>query len=183
MPMIPEIDETGIDPFDAPIPGESLTGDPQDRKPWEKPPEFVEVEPAIQQLFLDMTDPVVYPDLMQHIRDRIPLTDLAQVILFKGYMEGRWSTDLMLLMAEPLIYLLAALAEKNKFYDYLIYDDEETDLDDEEIGELLNDDLQRISPKKSKLNQAMNKKKEDVLSDSLLSRVDAVQPVAAEGEE
>ena len=34
------IEEAGINPFNAPIPGESLTTSPDNPKAWERPPEF-----------------------------------------------------------------------------------------------------------------------------------------------
>ncbi len=37
---------------------------------------------------------------------------LAQVYLTKGFQEGKWNPDLMLLLIEPTIYLLMWLASQ-----------------------------------------------------------------------
>ena len=49
-------------------------------------------------------------------------------MLFKGFTEGKWNPDLMLLLAEPLAFMLIALAERQGI-DYVINND-----DDEEEG-------------------------------------------------
>lgn len=166
--------ELEFDPFDRPIPGESLTNDPQDRKPWERPPKYTDINVALQEFFLEITEEPVYGDLMDHIREGIPLTTLVQVLLFKGYMRGDWTTDLMLLMAEPAIYMLGGLAEQNGIYEYLIYDGEDTDLDEEEAVQLLEDDMKRMRPKK--LNTAVKEQMANALPDSLLASIQSAQP-------
>ena len=43
-----------------PIPGQSLTNNPDNPYPWEQPPQFTELQPAIDALFIDMTEPESY---------------------------------------------------------------------------------------------------------------------------
>ena len=160
-------EKMGVDPFDAPIPGESLTEDPNTPKPWERPPEFTNVDDAIKDIFMRITDPEVYGDLMDAIRGRTPLDMIAQTLLFKGYMNGKFTTDLMLLLIEPTLYLLILLAEHNKIYDYLVYAEEEFDLDEEEQIELMNDDINRMRPKPT----VAPEKAEQMVPDSLLAQV------------
>jgi hypothetical protein len=166
--------DVGIDPFDAPIPGESLTSDPEDQKPWEKPPEFTDINVALQDTFLQITEPDFYGDLMDMIRDDTPLDQITQMILFQGYYNGKWNTDLMMLLAEPVMYMLIGLAEHNAIYDYVVYEGEEDDMDDAEAAQLISDDADRMAPKRSKLSVAMNKRKEDVLPGSLLAQIEEV---------
>jgi len=45
--------------------------------------------------------------------------ELTQVILFKGFTEGKWNPDLMMLLAEPLAFMLMAFAERQGI-DYVI---------------------------------------------------------------
>ena len=37
-----QFDEVGVNPFNAPVPGESLTASPDTPKSWERPPEFTD---------------------------------------------------------------------------------------------------------------------------------------------
>ena len=103
-------EQLGIDPFDSPIPGESLTSDPGNPRPFEKPPEFTNVEKAMAFIFDHLTNDGSYEDVLQTMREGTPLDMLAQVYLTKGFQEGKWNPDLMLLLIEPTIYLLMWLA-------------------------------------------------------------------------
>jgi hypothetical protein len=163
-------EKNGTDPFDAPIPGESLTGDPNTPKPWEGPPAFTDVNDALQETFLNLTAGEAYVDLLDAMRDQVPVDMLTQTILFGGYMRGQWNTDLMLLMVEPLMYILIALAEHNGIYDYTVYDEEDDDMSDEEAAQLLNDDAKRMSSKATQ-TKAPLKVPEEVLPNSLLAQI------------
>jgi hypothetical protein len=174
-----------VDPFDAPIPGESLTNSTDNRRPWEQPPKYTDINEALQETFLDLTEGEIYSDLMDQIRSGFPVDELTQYIVFKGYTAGYWTTDLMMLLVEPVMYLLIALAEHNGIYDYVVYDGEEDDLDEEEATQLINDDAARMHPKRSKMSQAISdtKKVEDVVPGSLLAQVEQLETVKEMGEE
>ena len=43
-----QFEKRGVNPFNNPIPGESLTRDPEQKFPWEQPVEFNDVEPVIK---------------------------------------------------------------------------------------------------------------------------------------
>ena len=47
-----QFEEAGMNPFNAPIPGESLTQDPNQKFPWEQPPEITDVDTAIKEVFI-----------------------------------------------------------------------------------------------------------------------------------
>ena len=42
-----QFEQRGTNPFNNPTPGESLTRDPEQKFPWEQPPQLNEVEPVI----------------------------------------------------------------------------------------------------------------------------------------
>lgn len=122
--------------FDAPIPGESLTGAPNKSYPWERPPEFVKVDEATKWLFNSITNKDTLADILDQIREGVALDELAQTILLMGVSEGKWTTDLMLLLIEPTIYMLYFLATQAGI-DPIIYRDEDDDLDPVEEQEAL----------------------------------------------
>ena len=43
-----------VDPFSKPVPGQSLTNDPDNPYPWESPPEFVNVNTAIDSIVMNI---------------------------------------------------------------------------------------------------------------------------------
>tara|TARA_Y100000739_G_C20612846_1_gene469762 strand:- start:5784 stop:6209 length:426 start_codon:yes stop_codon:yes gene_type:complete len=42
----------------------------------------------------------------------VPVSDVALQIAYAGFREGKWNPDLMLMLIEPLVYVLMALCEK-----------------------------------------------------------------------
>jgi len=116
--------------LNRPIPGQGLTSDPDNPYPWEKPPEFTDLEQGIQFIFGRLIDPESYISIMDVIDSGTPLMDVTQGILFKGFTEGKWNPDLMMLLAEPTAYMLMALAERADI-DFKVYRGEDEDEDSE----------------------------------------------------
>lgn len=94
------------------IPGQSLTADPDSPAPYEQPPEYVTIHEASEWIFSQLIDEENYERLIQVLIDDMPVMDVAQVLLFKGFTAGKWTVDLMMLLAEPTAYIILALAER-----------------------------------------------------------------------
>ena len=92
-----------------PIPGQSLTSDPSDPAPYEKPPEFVNLEEAQEWVFDTLTDSETNDAMLDLIVSGVPLEIVAQQFLFAGMASGKWNVDLMMLLIEPTIYTLLFL--------------------------------------------------------------------------
>ena len=125
------IEEAGINPFNAPIPGESLTTSPDNPKAWERPPEFADDDEAMQEIYLLLTEQDKLRELINIMNEGIPLDEIAQVVLYKGYTSGKFNPDVMLMLIEPTIYLLIAIADYAEIKDYTLYEGEEDDPDTE----------------------------------------------------
>tara|TARA_R100000008_G_scaffold60712_1_gene38156 strand:+ start:3572 stop:4165 length:594 start_codon:yes stop_codon:yes gene_type:complete len=155
--MTTELNQTAIDQmskFDGPIPGESFTADPDNPKPHMLPPEHTSVKTAIPDLFVFLTQEENFINIVLSLDNKIPVADLATVILFTGFTEGKWNPDLMLLLLEPTMFMIMALAEKAEMGDnYVLYRGEEKDdVDPEEelkslnkLSSLQNFKVQKIS--------------------------------------
>ena len=130
-----------VDPFSKPIPGQSLTNDPDNPYPWESPPEFVNVNAAIDSIVMNMLgDEEKLANIIEVLASgEIPIAGIAQIILEDGFRKGKYNPDLMLLLAEPLMVILMALAERAGIRDYEIYQGEGSELSGEEQAELAND--------------------------------------------
>ena len=110
-----------------PIPGQSLTNDPDNPYPWESPPEFTNLQSATDALFVELTEPEVYESILNMIQSGESIANVAQIVLYDGFQKGMFNPDLLMLLIEPTMYMLMALSEKAGVDDYKIYDDEEED--------------------------------------------------------
>ena len=94
------------------IPGQSLTHSPNEPYKWERPPEFTNLEEATHSLFNTIYSPETAGNILLSINNGVGIIDLASIILYTGFLEGKWNPDLMILLAEPTMYMIMALAEK-----------------------------------------------------------------------
>ena len=113
----------------GPIPGSSLTSDPDDPAPYEQPPEYVNVHEASEWLFSELIEKDRYDQLITALHEGIPVADVAQVILFSGFTQGKWDVNLMTLMIEPAMYIIMALAERAGV-DFILHRDEDSEEDE-----------------------------------------------------
>lgn len=94
--------------FNGPIPGQSLTQDPNSRGPWEMPPKFSTPNQAMDHLFKVVTSKQFiksYDTLLSEDK-RFFTDELASQMLMEGFMNGLWTPDMMLLLIEPLIVMM-----------------------------------------------------------------------------
>jgi len=164
--------------FDAPIPGESLTSSPDNAKSWERPPQYVNEDRAMEALYLLLTDQDKLPSLINLIDSGTPIDEIAQVILYQGYTAGQYNPDLMLTMIEPTIYLLIAIADYAEIKDYVLYEGEEDDPDTEIPGDNITPvDMDGDGiPDETTDEPRITKPDEDVVDKSLLSRIKTELP-------
>ncbi len=119
--------------MDRPIPGQSLTGDPETPQPYVGKPEFSIVQEAIEYIFVTITaEEGPYEDIMSSLAGGVPIMEVTQVLLFEGFNSGKWNPDLMLLLIEPTAYVIMGLAEKAGI-DYVVTS-EDDEIDAEMFG-------------------------------------------------
>ena len=127
-----EYSQEAVDSFaqaGRPIPGQSLTSNPDEPRPFERPPDFTNFKEALDYTTAELLAEENYMSIVGALGDGIPVTDLAMQIGYVGFREGKWNPDLMMMLMEPLMYLLMALAEKAGI-DYRIDSDDEDEDDD-----------------------------------------------------
>ena len=135
------------------IPGQSLTSNPDEPRPFESPPEFTNFKEALDYTVGELLEEDAYMSIVGAIGDGVPIVDLVMQITYVGFREGKWNPDLMMILAEPLCYMLLALAEKADI-DPVIYSGE--DDDEDENPEMFNVEMQK--DKFEKLSAAARKK-------------------------
>jgi len=153
-----QFEEAGMNPFNAPVPGESLTQDPNQKFPWEQPSEINDVDSAIKEIFINLTEKSTLVELLNILKNGQPVDEIAQIIAYRGATVGKYNNDLMLLLLEPLMYLIIAIAEEYEI-DPVIYEGMDNDIGDEE-------DYDRAVEEKQKPQI-----KKDSVPDSILARV------------
>ena len=113
--------------LERPVPGQSLTNDPENPAPYEKPPQYTKLADALDYYFATFTEEGTYEKLLSTIAGGMPIMELVQIFLYQGFEDGLFNPDLMMLLAEPLAYMLAALCEREDI-DFVIT----SDVDEEE---------------------------------------------------
>ena len=98
-------------PFDSPIPGQSLTDEPGNAK-WEHPPQYTDVGEASQFVWEKMHDEKILDQIVSFLDNDIPVEAVARMVLFGGFMEGKFSPDVAFIITEPLMKMLLAIAVK-----------------------------------------------------------------------
>jgi len=126
------------------IPGQSLTNSPDNKYKWEQPAEFTNVKEASLYVLETLTVPDTVSNLLNSVANGVGIIDLASIVLYSGFLEGKWNPDTMTLLMEPTMYMIMALSEKAEI-EYVIESG-----DDEQPKEM--------SPSKqlSNINQGIN---------------------------
>lgn len=123
-------EQPNINMFEGPIPGQSMTASPDSKMPWDGPPQYAGLQEASQELFLSLLEDDTLKSIVDLLDQEIPISDIAHVILVQGYSEGKYNPDLLMMLIEPLMYMLMAIAEKFDIADVKIYRGEEEDSED-----------------------------------------------------
>jgi hypothetical protein len=150
---------------DRPIPGESLTNDPESPAPFEGPPQFSQKEDALEYLFVLLTEEDTYENLLGMLMDDVPIMQIVKIILYRGFSDGLWNPDMMLILAEPLAYMIMALAERADVDFKIDEDDEEAAIRAQEPKQLNQMDtaLQQVKPTtETELPESISKQIENV---------------------
>jgi|TARA_B110000908_G_scaffold39678_1_gene47933 hypothetical protein len=160
----------------APIPGQSLTNDPDSPAPYEQPPRFTNVHDATLYLWSEITDPEMYVPVMEGLADGLPVLDVVQTILFGEFQRGSFNPDLLLMLVEPLSYMYIALGERLDI-DLVIYSGELDDEDQEEkILGVKYEEAKIVDMKKA---AQAGRVPEGILTDAMKTEMDSLPKVQA----
>tara|TARA_R110002020_G_scaffold52798_3_gene148179 strand:+ start:1208 stop:1738 length:531 start_codon:yes stop_codon:yes gene_type:complete len=123
-PTRAELEKIALNPA-RPIPGQSLTNNPDSPAPYERPPQFTSKDEAIEYFMDLITDEEIYPDVMKTLEEGLPVMAIVESLLVKSFRDGLINPDMMLLLAEPLAYLLIGLAERQGIQATIVDDDDD----------------------------------------------------------
>jgi|TARA_R100000455_G_C6237948_1_gene97675 hypothetical protein len=101
--------EEGIgNEFDAPVPGQSLTDTPGNY-PWEHPAQFTDAREATEYIWDRLHADDFAEQVVAMLDANIPVEAIARVILFGGFLEGKFSPDLAFIITEPVMQMIAVI--------------------------------------------------------------------------
>lgn len=175
--MAEEYNQEGIDALvnsSRPIPGQSLTDNPDQSYPWESPPEYTDFNKAFNYLAEELLEEEIYVPLMVAMGQGVPISDITLQLLQRGFQEGKWNPDIFMMLLEPTMYLLLALAEKAGIEPRL-YGDEEDDLDDDEKNESLALQSKNLAELTKEKVGDMPKAPSGVLPDEVLEEIETLE--------
>jgi hypothetical protein len=112
-------------PFDVlqPIaPGISWTA-PEKSRPWQQPPQLVNIGDVIQRYMNGFADPEAMSNAIDALETKVPLSVMAQSIMLNYVSEGVHTLDMGILIMPVLIELLVTFANLSKI-EYTIFPDE-----------------------------------------------------------
>ena len=118
------------------IPGQSLTNSPDQPYPWEQPAEFANPRDAIDAILTQLLQPEAVKEIITGLSNGASVGDLAMAITYAKFTEGKISPDTMLLVMEPIMYLIMSIGEEANIQ-YNIDNDDIDEEDEDEIAEKL----------------------------------------------
>lgn len=140
-------------------PGQSLTNPPEQKYPWEGPPQFTNRHDAELYILTQLTEEQVFLALMDMIGDGVTVEAITTTYLYNGYAEGLWNADLLLMLVESVAFMIIGLVEKVGL-DYKLYQGEEEDDALEELDPALEDEDEPSEP--NALDKTNNMIKEQI---------------------
>lgn len=126
-------------PFDGPVAGQSLTASSDSQQPYEGSPEFTNVRSASEAIFASLLSDEVLPSIVDMMINGTPIGDITKMLLMSGLSQGKFNPDLMLLLVEPVMYMLLAIAEKMGIKNIQLYRGEEQEAEEVDTDILLNE--------------------------------------------
>ena len=118
------------------IPGQSLTNSPEQPYSWEQPPVFANPRDALRDVLDSLLQPEPIQKLTQALLKGASVGDIALSVLYGKFFEGKISPDVMLLLVEPLMYVIMSIAEEANI-DYNIDNDDIDEPDEEEVEQTI----------------------------------------------
>ena len=130
--------------FKRPLPGQSLTDSPEAPRPFEGPPKFTDRTKVLEYYFDLLTEEDTYEAVLDTLEAGTSIMEIVQVLLMQGFQEGLYNPDMMLMIAEPVAYMIAALAERAEVDFTIMGDEDEMPSSEEEDLSIMNQAMKTI---------------------------------------
>ena len=95
-------------PFDTPVPGQSLTDEPGNY-PWEHPAQYVTADGAADHLWNKMSEPEFAEQIIAMLDAGVPEEAIGRTVLFGVFLKGKFYPDVAFIIAEPVMKMIATI--------------------------------------------------------------------------
>lgn len=112
-------------PFDAPIPGQSLTDEPQNY-PWEHPPRYTNINEAAEAIFSRITEDDAALNMLAMLKSGVPVEAIVRTLIFAGFSEGKFNPDLGILLAPIVMAMIVGIAKRAKLKEIVVTMDDKS---------------------------------------------------------
>ncbi len=166
---------TNLSAKGRPIAGQSLTNNPETPYAWEQPPTFSNPREALDSIVAEIMQPEAVKNVVGALAKGGAVGDIASAVLYAKFTEGDISIDSMMLLAEPLMYVIMAIGEEaNIKYNIEGNDADEFDEEDErgEMDSKINEFRTAVSDIKNQTTQKLKPTvDENVVPRNILDKV------------
>lgn len=94
------------------VPGMSLTTEPGNR-PWEQPPQLTKLSEVVDYYSDRLTDGELVANIMNVVKQSVPIYDLVQGLMKISVMKGIHSVDVGFLVSPVVVEMIKSIAEIN----------------------------------------------------------------------
>jgi len=100
-----------ISEFDAPVPGQSLTGEPKGWA-WERPPRFVNIDEAAMFIWDKLHEQEQLERIIVLLDIGVSVDSLTKTIVFGGFVEGAYTPDVAALLFPIVQRMIFSIGKK-----------------------------------------------------------------------
>lgn len=100
-----------ISEFDAPVPGQSLTGEPKGWA-WERPPRFVNIDEAAMFIWDKLHEQEQLERIIVLLDIGVSVDSLTKTIVFGGFVEGAYTPDVASLLFPIVQRMIFSIGKK-----------------------------------------------------------------------
>ena len=87
--------------------------------------EYAGIKEATEVIFLDLLEEDNLRSIVELLQNGIPVSEITSVLLMTGYSKGKYNPDLLLMLIEPVMYMIMAIADRFGIENVKIYQGEE----------------------------------------------------------
>ena len=102
-----------INMFEGAIPGQSMAASPDSKMPWDGAPQYAGIKEASEAIFLSLLEEENLTSILDLLENNISISEITTVLL--------------MMLIEPVMYMIMAIADKFGIEDVKIYVGEEED--------------------------------------------------------
>ena len=149
-------------PFDTPIPGQSLTDEPGNY-PWEHAPQFATVEDASHSIWNGMHKEETMEKILVLLDAGLTVEEIVKVIVFAGFVEGKFNPDVGLLLV-PIVSDMVVAMGKKAGIEKIKLERPKEDTTQELIETIIQqepDDMEEEPKKEKKMSKGLMSKKDE----------------------